>query len=55
MAIVRLRRPLLQAAEDFIAGRRPLGTDPDIGYANLYATAGVIPSQADRKEHFAAA
>jgi len=55
MAIVRMRWTLLQAVEDFMAGKPPLGTDPSIAYSSLYAVSEVIPSQTSWKERFAAA
>ncbi len=43
LAIVHMRRLLLQSVRDWQAGRNPVGAGPGIDYANIRATGGIVP------------
>ena len=52
LAIVRMRRLLMQAARDYQSGKAPIGTDPGIQYEKLYARNGIMPKGANWDEYF---
>jgi phthalate 4,5-dioxygenase oxygenase subunit len=43
LAVVHMRRMLLQAVRDFQQGKKPVGAGPGIDYANIRATGGIVP------------